>query len=162
MIARVITARRPHRKGISLAMCLFFRLHCNTSWRSWVWILVKTTPWVLIVTEGKVLSLQWNEHLQNGSTIMSSLMLRLFKPRLCLIVPDVYELGEKRSHRHFNACYICLQGALWNRYSPHFPPLHSNTFALTSLWIQGSEFHKMNAHDLFSFTNWILNNSTPF
>ena len=33
----------------------------------------------------------------------------------------------------------------------HFSPLHTDSFALTSLWIQGPEFGWGNAHDYFSF-----------
>lgn len=112
--------------GISLASCLLIKLRCNTSRRSWVWILVKPTPWVLIITEEKVLSLQWHEHLQNGWTITSSLMLRLFKPRLCLVTPDVKTETKKKAQGlwRFFANSVCLHRALYLIFNIHLISLH--------------------------------------
>ena len=40
----------------------------------------------------------------------------------------------------------------WKRNLPHFSPLNTNSFALTSLRIQGSEFGNLNVRDYFSIT----------
>ena len=43
---------------------------------------------------------------------------------------------------------VCIIG---NRHWPNFSPLHhTDSFAVTSLLMQGSEFGKTNAHDVFS------------
>ena len=122
------------RKWILLASCLLIRLHCNTSRRSWVWILVKPTPWALIVTEEKVQYYLCNDMNICKMVGLTRLLWCWGYSRLgCLIAPDI-KAGTKKKPQAFH-CLLCISVGciIWNRHSSYFTPLHSDTFALTSL-----------------------------